>query len=505
MKSNKTLKGIIIAIIIAIASIFVYKSAIAPKLYDKYLNEGIKYLMDEQYEEAILAFDKAIKIEAKSTEARVYQSKAYIGNEEIDKAVEVLEEAQQIDITNEELLKEILEILNEIDSDIAYEFLDRFIEAVGKDNISEEIKDILNSAYEIPSEPIVDPEPGTYVNEISVRLKQDKMKIGHSYYYTIDGSEPNKNSIKYNGKIDILESTTIKLIGYNKNDKTTEVITLEYIIDRNILTEIDDIISQGDRLIKDTNVGTEVGNISKEDKDKLQYVVDKAKDTIKNTVNYDEINELKIEVEEAIKEFENNIIKPTDKSKLKQVIDKAQKLYDSSTEGNKDGQYKSGSRKVLLDAINNAKKIYDDKVAKQNDINNEVISVEKSIKEFENQKIMKLNLEETILGKFIIFSDGYLACQFTSNKIKTGYPSLWYGNWDILDKKIEGNTIQYKCKMMSGDFDEPISYSYSTVSIKVLDSKNISIRFYENEAYENCRLLTPQEFENAGGDLSGWQ
>lgn len=47
MKSNKILKGIIIAIIIVIASIFVYKSAIAPKLYDKYLNEGIKYLMDE--------------------------------------------------------------------------------------------------------------------------------------------------------------------------------------------------------------------------------------------------------------------------------------------------------------------------------------------------------------------------------------------------------------------------------------------------------------------------
>ena len=69
------------------ASIFIYKSAIAPKLYDKYLNTGIKYLMDGQYEEAILAFDKAIKIEPKTTEARVYKAKAYIGNEELDKAV----------------------------------------------------------------------------------------------------------------------------------------------------------------------------------------------------------------------------------------------------------------------------------------------------------------------------------------------------------------------------------------------------------------------------------
>lgn len=41
---------------------------------------------------------------------------------EFDKAVEVLEEAQKIDMTNEELIREILDILNEIDSDVEYEF-----------------------------------------------------------------------------------------------------------------------------------------------------------------------------------------------------------------------------------------------------------------------------------------------------------------------------------------------------------------------------------------------
>ena len=130
MKDKKKLKLTAIAMVIAIASLFIYKVTIAPKLYDNYLNTGIKYLMDGNYEEAILAFDKAIKIEPKTTEARVYQAKAYIGNEEFDKAVNVLEEAQNIDMINEELLKEILEILNDIDSDIAYNFLDRFIDAI---------------------------------------------------------------------------------------------------------------------------------------------------------------------------------------------------------------------------------------------------------------------------------------------------------------------------------------------------------------------------------------
>ena len=55
MKDRKKLQITVIAIIIAIASIFIYKSAVAPKLYDKYLDTGIKYLMDGQYEEAIFS------------------------------------------------------------------------------------------------------------------------------------------------------------------------------------------------------------------------------------------------------------------------------------------------------------------------------------------------------------------------------------------------------------------------------------------------------------------
>ncbi len=392
MKGVNKRKVMIIAIVIAISSIFIYKGAVAPKLYDKYLNTGIKYLMDGQYEEAILAFDKAIKIEPKTTEARVYQAKAYVGNEEFDKAVNVLEEAQNIDMTNEELLKEILEILNEIDSDIAYEFLDRFVQSVGKDNISEEIKDILDSSNEVPSEPIADPAPGTYVNDISVKLKSDKMKVGHSYYYTLDGSHPNKGSNKYRGQIEISESTAIKLIGYNKNDESTEVITLEYIIDKNIVEDVKSSISEGEKLIKDTIVGTEIGNISKKDKDKLQLIVSEAKDLVnKDSVSYDEVNNIKNRLESSIKEFENNIIKPVDKSKLKSSISKAETLYNNSVEGNSTGQYKSGSKSTLKNAINKAKKVYNNLSVKQDEVDSATSSLNSAINTFKNSKITQSN------------------------------------------------------------------------------------------------------------------
>ena len=392
MKDKKKLKLTAIAMVIAIASLFIYKVTIAPKLYDNYLNTGIKYLMDGNYEEAILAFDKAIKIEPKTTEARVYQAKAYIGNEEFDKAVNVLEEAQNIDMINEELLKEILEILNDIDSDIAYNFLDRFIDAIGKGNISVEIKDILDSSNEAPSEPIANPAPGTYVNNISVKLKSDKMKVGHSYYYTLDGSNPNKESNKYRGKIEISESTTIKLIGYNKKDESTDVITLEYIIDKNIVEDVKSSIIEGENLIKDTTVGTEIGNISKKDKDKLQLMVSEAKDLVnKDSVSYDEVNSIKDRLESAIKEFENNIIKPVDKSKLKSAISEAEALYNNSVEGNSAGQYKSGSKSTLKNAINKAKKVYNNLSVKQDEVDSATSSLNSAINTFKNSKITQSN------------------------------------------------------------------------------------------------------------------
>ena len=388
MKDKNKIKILIIAILMAISSIFIYKGAIAPKLYDKYLDTGIKYLMDGQYEEAILAFDKAIKIEPKTTEARVYQAKAYVGNEELDKAVNVLEEAQNIDKSNEELLKEILELLNDIDSDIAYEFLDRFIQSAGKDNTSQEIKDILVSSNEAPSEPITDPAPGTYVDDISVKLKLDKMKVGHSYYYTLDGTHPNKGSEKYRGQIEISKSTTIKLIGYNKKDESTDVITLEYIIDKNIIKEVKNNITEGEKLIKDTTIGTEIGNISKSDSNKLKLVLVEAKDLVKkDSANYNDISNINDRIKAAIYEFKNNIIKPVDKSKLKTSISEAKTLYNNAVEGNSSGQYKSGSKSTLMNAINKAEEVYNNSSAKQDEVDSARSSLNSAINIFKSNKV----------------------------------------------------------------------------------------------------------------------
>ena len=388
---------LITAIIMGISSITIYSNVCAPKFYDYFIDTGVKYLMDGKYEEAILAFNKAIEIEEKSTEARVYLAQGYVGNNEPDKAIEVLKEAQNLDITNEELLKQILEILNEIDSDLAYEFLDRFINAVGRDNMSDDINKILDSAIESPSTPVADPEPGTYIKPISIKLKLDEIKVGHSFYYTTDGSEPNKSSQKYRGKIDIDKTTTIKLIGYNKNEDSTEVITLNYIIDKNIVNDIENKLEESKDLLNNTQVGTDIGNTTEEAKKAFKLVIDKISDLLKkNSLSYDDASSMKIEIQNAIKTFEDNIIKPTDKSKLQSAINKAQNLYNNSIEGTNDGQFKVGSKVTLQNEINEAKKINDSITSSQEKIDNATSILNSAISKFENRKVSTFTKEKAL-------------------------------------------------------------------------------------------------------------
>ena len=388
---------LITAIIMGISSITIYSNVCAPKFYDYFIDTGIKYLIDGKYAEAILAFNKAIEIEEKSTEARVYLAKGYIGNNEYDKSIEVLEEAQNIDMANEELLKQILEILNEIDPDVAYEFLDRFINEVGKDNISEDIKNMLYSATKSPSIPAVDPEPGTYIKPISIKLKLGEIKVGHSFYYTTDGSEPNKNSQKYRGKIDIDKSTTIKLVGYNKNGESTEIVNLDYIIDTNIVNDIEDILEESKDLLDNTEEGTNVGNCIKGSKKKFKDVINSIKNSLdKDSITYDIANEMYEKLSNALDEFKYNIIEQTDKNILKEAIEKAQNIYEKSEEGSGEGQFKVGSKEILLTEIKKANKVYTNILSKQEDVDNSVKNIKEAINIFQNNKVKKFTKENAL-------------------------------------------------------------------------------------------------------------
>ena len=182
------------------------------------------------------------------------------------------------------------------------------------------------------------------------------------------------------------------------------------------------------------------------------------------------------ELENGIKIFKNNIIKPVDKSELKTYIDKAYNLYKNSTEGKEDEQYKQGSRESLKKSIDETEGIYNKDSATQNEIDDQVSQLKNAINTFEQQKNKQTasNVEQKILGKYIVISNdpyGMEINRFTKEWIIAGRTESEDWSKRILGRRESGNTIYY-------------TTTEGTVTVKLIDDNTIS---YNGSVY---RLLT---------------
>lgn len=208
----------------------------------------------------------------------------------------------------------------------------------------------------------------------------EEIKLGHVIYYTIDGSEPTKESLKYNGKIDIEVDTEVKIISCNKSGEVTEVVSLVYKIDKTLKTKVDDLIKESEGLLSKTEEGTNPGNCIKGSKKSFGLAINDAKKSLDEKIlSKEDIDSSFEKLSEAMNKFKVNIIEKTDKSNLKNKISEDQKIYNNSTEGSKDGQYKVGSKNKLQGAINNAQKVYDDILARQEDVDNASYALNQAI------------------------------------------------------------------------------------------------------------------------------
>lgn len=83
-----------------LVSIYVFLIAACGKSTEEKWQEqydlGMKYLDEQNYEEAIVAFTAAIEIDSKQADAYIALSDIYMDNDEYDKAAEVLSSALRI-------------------------------------------------------------------------------------------------------------------------------------------------------------------------------------------------------------------------------------------------------------------------------------------------------------------------------------------------------------------------------------------------------------------------
>lgn len=82
------------------------------KLLSEYLDLGNKYLVENDYEQAIVEFEKAIAIDPKQTDAYAGMAQAWFSLGDSQKAITVLEEG--ISLTGAEELKELLMQMEEV-------------------------------------------------------------------------------------------------------------------------------------------------------------------------------------------------------------------------------------------------------------------------------------------------------------------------------------------------------------------------------------------------------
>ncbi len=380
--------SLVMSILMSVVSVTIYNTVAKPEFYDKFMALGNRYLEEEKYEEAVLEFNKAIEIEEKSTEARVGVAKGSIGLDDIDTAVKVLKEAQSIDMENKELLLEMIEILRDADSAAAYELLLNYINRKGQENIDEEIRILLESAEEPPRIPEIFPEPGKYVQPFSVKLISDKVRVGHIFRYTYDGTIPDEESTLYRNGIPVDDDVTINLVGYNPHNDRTDVVELSYTIDTGEKTRLERLVRDARAEMDSTKEGTEVGNCIAGAKEELIPYLEKGEALLaEKIISYDDAKQTNDELEEAWENFKLNIIVPTDRTELEETIEEAEERVGSVDEGNEVGKYRPGSRQMLEDEISTAIAVLENLVARQETIDEATENLVDAMERLETQKI----------------------------------------------------------------------------------------------------------------------
>lgn len=394
---NKWIRMIAVLVVTALAmslgTLGAYGYVVKPQYYSQYMDNGQRFLDAGDYDQAILEYNKAITIEAKSTDARLGAGKGYVGAGRTEEAVEVLKQAQDLDATNTRLLRDILEVLKDVAPKDAYDILQRYIQIVGEDNVDPDMESMIASADEPPVTPLISPAGDTtYVTPVRVSLTTDKLRVGHAIYYTLDGSQPDANATPYRGIFQISESTTVMAVSVGPDGSVSEVAQANFGIDPTAAPALRAQYDQARQEVDATQVGTEVGNCVEGAKEEVEPALEQARLVLERydsgeMLPLDPVQAASDALTAAMEAFRLKIIEPCDKTALGEAIDEATQIYNDSEEGSADGQYRTGSRAALKTAIDAAQEVFDNILTRQEQADAAVQALENALDTFDDNMV----------------------------------------------------------------------------------------------------------------------
>ncbi|MGE5398721.1 MAG: tetratricopeptide repeat protein [Chitinophagales bacterium] len=130
----KLIAGAVLSILLVAGGYLGWNSLNSEARFEKKLELAVKYLNENKYDEAILAYNDAIKIDPKNMEARVGLAQAYIGKGDFVQADKAVDTAKQVGAISPEQYQLLIEAY--IDKDKFKEADQLLVEAQGeyKDN-----------------------------------------------------------------------------------------------------------------------------------------------------------------------------------------------------------------------------------------------------------------------------------------------------------------------------------------------------------------------------------
>ena len=233
---SKNVLILAIVLILAVAGIITTVTVISgnkTRQVSKQLSLGEKYLSELEYDKAVIAFNKVIEIEPRNLGAYLGLAEAYEGLGQTEDALRALEVAITVIRDAKEDTSEVLEKSEDIyiklaelyeengESEKAFRILLEGYELTDSNKIAMLLKDYYPEIE-------VSVEPGTYAEAQLISLISKGSKI----YYTLDGSNPTKESEVFGEPIEISEENiTIKAVVENEFGELGEVKLYTYTIE----------------------------------------------------------------------------------------------------------------------------------------------------------------------------------------------------------------------------------------------------------------------------------
>lgn len=214
----------ILVCIIALVLVLAGSGSVSARV-KRQIDSGNKYLSEGNGEGAIQAFKKAIWLNSESVEARLGLAEAYITLESTEEAVNVLKDVINISPERPEPYISLARIcINQEDYEKALEILREGKEKTRDEKILEMLDEL------VPKSPKASVESGKY-NELKT-IDFEGLMEHDEVYYTLDGSEPNKKSFKYESPILISDGVqTLRAVTYRYGIIAGEEAKYEYEIE----------------------------------------------------------------------------------------------------------------------------------------------------------------------------------------------------------------------------------------------------------------------------------